>query len=103
MSVSFLVGFLLPVMSPFVVVRAFIYIPFEYSVFPFVYLLGVFLMSMMMSTVYLFAKRSTLWFYGSIFCYFYLFILLWQMIPAMFTFWVSDWGTRSTKQKPASQ
>jgi hyaluronan synthase len=103
MSVSFLVGFLLPVMSPFVVARAFIYIPFEYSVFPFVYLLGVFLMSMMMSTVYLFAKRSTLWFYGSIFCYFYLFILLWQMIPAMFTFWVSDWGTRSAKQKPASQ
>jgi len=102
MSVSFLMGFLLPVLSPFVVVRAFIYIPIEYSVFPFVYLLGVFLMSMMMSTVYLFAKRSSLWFYGSIFCYFYLFILLWQMIPAMFSFWVSDWGTRSSKQKAAS-
>lgn len=103
MSFSFLLGFLLPVLSPFVVVRAFIYVPIVYGTFPYVYLLGVFLMSMMMCTVYLFAKKSTLWFYGSFFCYFYLFVLLWQMIPAMFTFWVSDWGTRSVQQAPASE
>ncbi len=97
MAISFYLGFLLPILAPIVVLRAFIFVPVAYGVWPTMYVAGVFFMSMLMCTSYLFIKRSNLWFYGIPFCFFYLFILLWQIVWALLTFWKSEWGTRSSK------
>ncbi len=51
-------------------------------------------MSTLMSSFYLFIKRSRLWIYGTPFCFFYMFVLIWQLPWAMLTFWQSHWGTR---------
>lgn len=95
-ALSFYVGLLLPIISPLIVLRALIYIPFTEDTFPAIFLLGILIMSLLMSSTYLLLRRSNLWWYGTIFCAFYLGVLLWQIIPAMFTFWKSEWGTRPT-------
>jgi len=97
MSFSFYLGFLLPIVSPFIVFRAFVLLPIMGDLMPFNYLLGVFLMSSMMSTVYLFAKRSRLWLYGIPFCFFYMAVLVWQLPLAMITCCKSGWGTRGAQ------
>jgi hyaluronan synthase len=56
--------------------------------------MGIVLMSMLMSSTYLFIKRSRLWFYGIPFCFFYMLLLVWQMPIAIATFWYTKWGTR---------
>jgi len=94
MAISFYLGLLLPVLAPFVVLRAFIFVPAAYGVWPITYIAGVFFMSMLMCTSYLFLKRSNLWLYGVPFCFFYLTVLLWQILWALLTFWQSNWGTR---------
>lgn len=97
MAISFYLGFILPLMAPAVVLRAFVFVPAAYGVWPTMYLVGVLLMSMLMCTSYLFLKRSNLWLYGLPFCFFYLFVLLWQIVWAVLTFWKSEWGTRASK------
>ena len=94
MAISFYLGLILPLMAPLVVLRAFVFMPAVYGIWPVMYITGVFLMSMLMCTSYLFLKRSNLWLYGVPFCFFYLFVLLWQIVWAVFTFWKSEWGTR---------
>lgn len=94
MFLSFYLGIILPMLSPVIVLRSIIYVPLFYNVIPFSYLLGVLLMSTLMSTTYLLAKRSRLWVYGIHFCFFYMFVLVWQMPWAMLTFWKTHWGTR---------
>ncbi len=96
MSVSFYAGLLLPVLAPFIVLRSFVYIPLVYGYFPVTFALGLVAMAMLISSTYLVLKRSNMWMYGALFCFFYLTILLWQMFPAMMTFWKSEWGTRAT-------
>jgi hyaluronan synthase len=94
MSISFYLGVLLPLLGPAVVFRALIFVPLFHHGTPLKYIIGVFLMSTLMSSVYLFIKRSRLWIYGTPFCFFYMFILIWQLPWAMITFWKSHWGTR---------
>ncbi|EFL50540.1 glycosyl transferase family 2 [Solidesulfovibrio fructosivorans JJ]] len=94
MAISFYLGLLLPVLAPFVVLRAFVFMPAAYGIWPIMYIAGVFFMSMLMCTSYLFLKRSNLWLYGVPFCFFYLTVLLWQILWALLTFWQSNWGTR---------
>ncbi len=94
MAISFYLGFILPLLGPVIVLRAFVFMPLAYGVWPVMYIAGVFVMSMLMCTSYLFIKRSNLWFYGVPFCFFYLFVLLWQIVWAVLTFWKSEWGTR---------
>ncbi|MCC5847537.1 MAG: glycosyltransferase [Verrucomicrobia bacterium] len=94
MALSFYTGFLLPLLGPAVVFRAMIFVPLFRLGTPFVYLLGILLMSMLMSSTYLFARKSRLWIYGVHFCFFYLLILIWQLPIAVLTFWKPDWGTR---------
>jgi len=94
MSASFYLGFILPLIGPFVVLRAIIFLPVFQGVTPFTYIFGIVLMSALMCSTYLFEKRSRLWFYGIPFCFFYMFILIWQLPWAMVTFWKTGWGTR---------
>jgi hyaluronan synthase len=94
MSLSFYLGVLLPLLGPAVVFRALVYVPLFHHGTPLKYITGVFLMSTLMSSFYLFIKRSRLWIYGTPFCFFYMFVLIWQLPWAMLTFWQSHWGTR---------
>ena len=103
MSLSFYVGFLLPILAPIVVVRTMVFVPLELGLFPYKYLAGILVTSMIMSASYLLFKRSNLWPYGIVFCLFYLTVLLWQLPVAVLTFWKSEWGTRNTAADVAAQ
>ncbi len=94
MALSFYVGFILPILAPLVVARAVFFNPIYYGISPLNYIFGVFLMSMLMSTTYLFVKRSRLWIYGIHFCFFYMFALVWQLPWAILTSGNNSWGTR---------
>lgn len=96
MSVMFYMGVLVPIIAPFIVCYNLIYIPIMHRVFPFTFILGMFLMAGLMSACQLFLRRSTTWLYGIWFCLYYEMVLLWQMPIAWFTFWKSTWGTRMT-------
>jgi len=95
MSFSFYLGFFLPLLGPAIVLRSLLYIPLTQHRSPIVYILGVFLMSCLMSCTYLFLKRSRLWFYGILFCFYYMFVLIWQLPWAVLTFSRTLWGTRN--------
>jgi len=95
MAVSFYLGFLLPLVAPLVVVRALVLVPLLQAVWPINYVAGVLVMSAMISSVYLLVKRSRLWLYGVMFCFYYMFVLVWQLPIAVLTFAETGWGTRS--------
>ena len=103
MSLFFYMGLVVPIAAPIIVIYNFIYVPIVNSVFPTTFLLGLLLMAFLMSFADLFYKRSSLWFYGMLFCLFYEGVLLWQMPIAWFTFWKSTWGTRMTPQDIEAQ
>lgn len=98
MAVLFYIGVLVPIFAPVVVVYNLIYVPIMNHVFPTTFLVGLLLMSLLMSAAQLFLRKSTTWLFGMIFCVFYEAVLLWQMPVAWFTFWKSTWGTRMTPE-----
>jgi hyaluronan synthase len=95
MALSFYLGFLLPLIGPAIVIRAMIYVPLVQRTSPLMYIVGITLMSALMSSTYLLYKRSRLWFYGTAFCFYYMFVLVWQTPWAVLTSWRNEWITRS--------
>lgn len=95
-SVTFYMGLVVPIAAPVVVLYNLVYVPLTQHIFPTAFLLGLLLMSMMMSMAQLLLRRSSTWIYGMLFCLYYELVLLWQMPIAWFTFWKSTWGTRMT-------
>lgn len=98
MMLSFYLGFLLPLFAPLIVLRALVYTPVFEQLPPLTYVLGVLLMSIMLSSTYLFVKRSRLWVYGIHFCFFYMFVLVWQIPWAILTVKENRWGTRGAEE-----
>jgi len=94
MWLSFYLGLVLPILGPAIVFRALLYVPLFQQGTPFMYMFGILLMSTLMSSTYLMAKHSRLWIYGVPFCFFYMFVLVWQLPVAILSFWVPRWGTR---------
>ncbi len=103
MAVSFYLGVLVPLIAPIIVLYNLVYVPVILHIFPAAFLIGLLMMSLMMCFAQLILKKSSLWFYGFIFCLYYEVILLWQMIWAWVTFWVNDWGTRGKGVKRAEK
>ena len=101
MALSFYLGVLVPLIAPIIVLYNLVYVPVFHHVFPATFLMGLLMMSLMMCFAQLILKKSSLWFYGFIFCLYYELVLLWQMIWAWLTFWVNDWGTRGKGKKRA--
>ncbi len=99
MSISFYLGLLIPLLAPVIMVYNLVYVPIFRHIYPTTFLLGLLMMSLLMSFSQLLLKRSSLWIYGIWFALYYEAVLLWQMPYAWFTFWVSDWGTRGSKKK----
>lgn len=95
-AVSFYMGLIVPIAAPIVVSYNLIYVPIKQHIFPTAFILGLLLMSMLMSMAQLLLRRSSTWIYGMLFCLYYELVLLWQMPIAWFTFWKSTWGTRMT-------
>jgi hyaluronan synthase len=95
MALSFYLGFFLPLIGPAIVLRALIYVPLVQRTSPLMYIIGITLMSALMSSTYLLYKRSRLWFYGTVFCFYYMFVLVWQTPWAVLTSWRNEWATRS--------
>ena len=96
-SVSTYVGMLLPLIAPIIALRAVVYMPVAHGAgAPLVYLLGVYAMAVAYGLYYAARKRryDGLWIYGVLFCFFYLFFLLWQTYWAIATARSSSWGTR---------
>jgi len=96
MGLSFYMGVLVPILAPVIVLYNLIYIPLAHRVFPTAFLVGMFLMALLMSMAQLFLRKSSTWIFGIWFCLYYEAVLLWQMPIAWFTFWKSTWGTRMT-------
>ena len=99
MALSFYLGVLVPLIAPIIVIYNLVYVPFFRGIFPAAFLIGLLMMSLMMCFAQLILKKSSLWFYGFLFCLYYEVVLLWQMIWAWLTFWVNDWGTRGKGKK----
>lgn len=99
MSLSFYMGLLIPLIAPLIMVYNLVYVPLKFHIFPTTFLLGILMMSLLMSFTQLLLKKSNLWIYGIFFCLYYETVLLWQMPYAWVTFWVSEWGTRGNKKK----
>ena len=95
-GVNFYIGLLVPILAPIVVVYNLFYVPFTQHIFPTTFLVGLLLMSLMMSFAQLFFRKSSTWYFGFLFCIYYEVVLLWQMPIAWLTFWKSTWGTRMT-------
>ena len=95
-ALNFYIGLLVPILAPIVVVYNLFYVPFTQHIFPTTFLVGLLLMSMMMSFAQLLFRKSSTWYFGFLFCIYYEVILLWQMPVAWVTFWKSTWGTRMT-------
>lgn len=98
MAVFFYIGLIVPVAAPVVVVYNLIYVPITQRIFPTTFIVGLLLMSLIMSVVQLLLRRSSTWVYGMLFCIYYEAVLLWQMPVAWVTFWKSTWGTRMTPE-----
>jgi hyaluronan synthase len=96
MALSFYMGMVVPIAAPLIVLYNLIYIPIAHRVFPTTFLLGLLMMSLMMSMAQLYLRRSSTWLFGMWFCLYYEAVLLWQMPVAWVTFWKSTWGTRMT-------
>ena len=96
MALSFYMGLIVPMLAPLIVIYNLIYIPITHRVFPLTFVIGIFMMALLMSVAQLFLRRSTTWIYGIWFCLYYEAVLLWQMPVAWVTFWKSTWGTRMT-------
>jgi hyaluronan synthase len=96
-ALSTYVGMLLPLVAPLIAVRTALYLPIVHAGgMPFVYLLGVYAMALAYGLYYAARKPryDGLWIYGVVFCFFYLFFLLWQTYWAILTARSSSWGTR---------
>lgn len=95
-AVTFYIGLLVPIIAPVVVTYNLIYVPIKFHIFPTAFLIGLLMMSMLMSMAQMLLRKSTTWIFGLLFCIYYEAVLLWQMPIAWFTFWKSTWGTRMT-------
>jgi len=94
MSLSFYLGVILTLVAPAIVVRAMVWFPYETGDFPYFYLLGLLLMSVIYGIYYSIYIRDNKWIYGIVFTFFYTLILIWQLPYAILTIRDSRWGTR---------
>lgn len=95
-ALTFYMGLIVPIAAPIVVLYNLVYVPIIHQVFPTAFLVGLLLMSLLMSMAQLLLRKSSTWLFGMVFCLFYEAVLLWQMPIAWVTFWKSTWGTRMT-------
>jgi hyaluronan synthase len=93
-SISFYIAFILPLVAPFIVLKALVWYPATYDRIPVYYLLGVLIMSVIYGFYYRIYSRDRKWIKAVIFSSFISIILSWQLIYAIATIRDTRWGTR---------
>lgn len=94
MSISFYLGFILPLIAPVIVLRALVWLPLTRNLAPWFYLLGLLLMAVIYGLYYYIHTGDKKWPYGVLFASFYTLILIWQLPLAIANLRDSRWGTR---------
>ena len=94
MSISFYIGFILPLLAPIIVFRALLWYPYVTSKLPFFYLFGLALMAVIYGLYYYIFTSDKKWIYGVVFATFYTLVLIWQLPWAILNLRDPQWGTR---------
>ncbi len=94
MSISFYVGIILPLVSPIVAIRAFIWYPYATGKIPWFYLIGLVLMALCYGFYYYIYTQDRRWAYGVFFVVIYTLMLIWQLPWAFLSLRDTRWGTR---------
>lgn len=94
MSLSFYMGFLLPLFAPIVVLRAMFWFPVMRQRLPIEYLFGLVVIAIVYGLYYYVYVKDRKWIYGALYSAFYSLILIWQLPYAILTIRDSRWGTR---------
>lgn len=94
MSLSFYIGFLLPLMAPIIVARVVFWYPLATGHLPWFYIFGLLLMSSIYGLYYYIYTNDKNWVYGVSFATFYTLVLVWQLPYAIMNLRDSSWGTR---------
>ena len=90
----FYLGVMFPLVSPAVVFVALVLPLLGHGQFSYLYVYGTSLMALLYGLVYLVRHKSRLWFYGLVFSFFYMAVLVWQTYYALATVRRNHWGTR---------
>ena len=83
-----------PILSPVVAFNALVLPLFGHAQLSLLYVYGASLMALLYSLYYMGKHRDGLWIFGVVFCFFYMFVLVWQTYYALFTVRRNHWGTR---------
>lgn len=94
MSISFYLGFLLPIFAPLILIRAFFWYPIVFGLMPIYYLSGLLIMSLIYGLYYYRHTGDHNWLYGTLVTTACTLLLFWQLPYALFKIRDSKWGTR---------
>ena len=94
MSFSFYLSFLLPLISPFIIIHSLIWYPLAKSEFPFAYILGLVIINVIYGIYYFIFTKNKSWAAGGLALLVFTFIMIWQLPYAIATLRDSRWGTR---------
>lgn len=93
-SISYYLSVILPLLAPFVVLRAMIWYPYMTGKMPWFYITGLMLMAIIYGLYYYIYNLDRKWVYGVVFASFYTVVLVWQLPYAILKLRDSRWGTR---------
>jgi len=94
-AISYYVGVIVTLVSPLVVLRAFIYSPLFLSSHAYLpYLAGLFLVFLLLGLIYYYHTQSRYWYYGLVFAVVYSWFFSLQTYYALLTVRKNHWGTR---------
>ena len=93
-AIPFYVGIFTTLLSPIVAVRALFYLPVFLSVSSLPYIIGLFLINVLLASVFYYYTRSRYWPYLLAFVVTYIAALSWQTYYAILTVRKNQWGTR---------
>ena len=93
-ALSFFLGVFLPLAAPVVVIRSLLWLPTSHGVMPWVYLLGLILMSTVFSLYYFVHTKDKIAWGGAALIGIYYVALIWQVPYAILTVRDGRWGTR---------
>lgn len=94
MSISFYLGFLLPLFAPLIVLRAIFWYPLASGMLPIYYISGLLLMSIIYGLYYYRHTGDRNWLYGTMCTTLFTLVMFWQLPYALIKIRDSKWGTR---------
>jgi len=93
-ALFYFVAIALPVLSPIVFLRAFLYSPLVLGTPVLPYFYGIFFIYMTLSLYYFLSTYRSHWYCGILFAFVYMTVLCWQTYYAILTVNKTHWGTR---------